>query len=382
MDTFDAAPLSYAPPSGRDLPDALARQAEAWVENPVLRQVLEAMEGFVILVNRQHQILMANVPFLRAAHVDEVLDLRGLRLGEVLGCIHVQEGRDGCGTSPACAGCGVAQAVSFAKQGQTRTCNEASLSCQTGHRWEALELRVHAAPLPEAGEGQLLLVCQDIRSEKRRDLLESVFFHDVLNTLGGLRGWVSALVQGLGDPARALSRVDHLSEVVIEEVRSQRLVSQAERGDLSLNLETLQAEGILQACAALAEEHPSSRDRRLQVAPGGPGWTVRTDASLLRRVVLNMTLNALEASPAGSVVTLAAHPDGDGLRFQVHNPGFIPPDIQGRLFQRSFSTKAKRGRGLGTYSMKLLGETYLGGRVSFTTDLEAGTCFALWLPRH
>ena len=50
-----------------------------------------------------------------------------------------------------------------------------------------------------------------------------------------------------------------------------------------------------------------------------------------------------------------------------------------KIFQRSFSTKGE-GRGLGTYSMKLLTERYLGGRVSFTTSADEGTIFKVALP--
>ena len=72
---------------------------------------------------------------------------------------------------------------------------------------------------------------------------------------------------------------------------------------------------------------------------------------------------------------------GYGGAFFVHNDEAIPREVQARIFQRSFSTKAQRGRGLGTYSMKLFGERYLGGEVSFTSTPEAGTEFAIVLPR-
>lgn len=367
----------YVPPEGRADGPELARQASAWVENPVLHQVLEAMEGFVLLINRQHQILHANVPFLNAVHVEEVMDLRGLRLGEVLGCIHVAEGSDGCGTSPACANCGVAQAVSCAKQRVEKVRYEAFLTCRQGHRWEALELRVHASPLPQAGDGQILMVCQDISGEKRREVLESVFFHDVLNSLGGLRGWVNVLTHGLGDRDRAVQKVDLLSARIIEEVRSQRLLAQAERGELQLQSEEIALDPFLVECAAQVEEHPAAKGKTVRPPASTPGIRLHADANLLRRVIVNMLLNALEATPAEGTVRLAVQLDP--LRIQVHNPTFIPPDIQGRIFQRSFSTKASRGRGLGTYSMKLFGETYLRGRVSFTSTPEAGTTFELAL---
>ncbi len=383
IDSMNMGPVQtpvYAPPTGRVGAEELAQQASVWVENPVLHQVLEAMDGFVLLINRQHQILIANLPFLKAAHVAEVMDLRGLRLGEVLGCTHVAEGSDGCGTSPACAQCGVAQAVSCVKQRGIRVSYEALLSCRQGHRWEAMELRVHASPFSEAGSDEILLVCQDISAEKRREVLESVFFHDVLNSLSGLRGWVNVLSAGLGDVDRAKAKLDLLSAQVIEEVRSQRLVTQAERGELALNSMELKAESVVRDCAALVQEHPAAKMKTVSVLPTSEGLRCHADPDLLRRVLVNMTLNALEASPIGGTVTLKVAVSAGVIHFQVHNSGCIPPGVQGRLFQRSFSTKATRGRGLGTYSMKLFGETYLGGQVSFRSAPEVGTTFELALP--
>jgi sensor histidine kinase regulating citrate/malate metabolism len=58
----------------------------------------------------------------------------------------------------------------------------------------------------------------------------------------------------------------------------------------------------------------------------------------------------------------------------------MPPEVQARVFQRSFSTKSQHGRGLGTYSMKLLAENYLRGKVSFLSEVESGTVFFLDLP--
>ena len=59
----------------------------------------------------------------------------------------------------------------------------------------------------------------------------------------------------------------------------------------------------------------------------------------------------------------------------------MPDEVQLQLFQRSFSTKGQTGRGIGTYSMKLLGERYLGGRVEFISRHPEGTTFTLSLPK-
>jgi sensor histidine kinase regulating citrate/malate metabolism len=50
-----------------------------------------------------------------------------------------------------------------------------------------------------------------------------------------------------------------------------------------------------------------------------------------------------------------------------------------QIFQRSFSTKGS-GRGIGTYSMKLLTEQYLGGEILVESSQENGTTFTVVIP--
>jgi hypothetical protein len=51
------------------------------------------------------------------------------------------------------------------------------------------------------------------------------------------------------------------------------------------------------------------------------------------------------------------------------------------MFQRNFSTKGP-GRGVGTYSVRLLTERYLGGQVSLLSSPESGTRFGLSFAKH
>ena len=72
-------------------------------------------------------------------------------------------------------------------------------------------------------------------------------------------------------------------------------------------------------------------------------------------------------------------PSKDGIC--VNNSAVVPQDVQLQVFQRSFSTKGAAGRGIGTYSMKLFGERYLGGEVGFVSRELEGTTFRLRLPK-
>jgi sensor histidine kinase regulating citrate/malate metabolism len=66
----------------------------------------------------------------------------------------------------------------------------------------------------------------------------------------------------------------------------------------------------------------------------------------------------------------------------VWNGGAIERSVASQIFKRSFSTKPGRGRGLGTFSMKLFGERYLGGVVSLHSTERDGTTFSITLPRE
>jgi signal transduction histidine kinase len=93
-----------------------------------------------------------------------------------------------------------------------------------------------------------------------------------------------------------------------------------------------------------------------------------------------MLTNAFEATPPKGQVRLHVEAERQALNFHVWNAVPIPQEVAMRIFQRHFSTKSEDGRGLGTFSMKLLGERVLGGQVSFTSTESKGTTFRFRLP--
>jgi sensor histidine kinase regulating citrate/malate metabolism len=101
---------------------------------------------------------------------------------------------------------------------------------------------------------------------------------------------------------------------------------------------------------------------------------------LLVRIMVNMVKNALEATPEGGAVKAWVKHGSAGCELRVWNAGTIAHDVAIQVFKRSFSTKSGRGRGLGTFSMKLFGERYLGGAVGFTSTEDEVTTFFIRLP--
>ncbi len=132
---------------------------------------------------------------------------------------------------------------------------------------------------------------------------------------------------------------------------------------------------------AFFARHPAVEGKKLKFSGFHPDITLYTDLPLLLRILGNMIVNALEAGQKGDRVKIRLQKKDNSLVFSVWNRQTIPPEIGGRIFQRSFSTKAGEGRGIGTYSMKILGERILGGTVDFDSSAETGTTFCFSLPR-
>lgn len=164
-----------------------------------------------------------------------------------------------------------------------------------------------------------------------------------------------------------------------EEIGAQRTLLQAESGELVLAPAEVGTLALLKEAVDLYRSHPVAEGRVLCLDERAQDATVVSDRVLLLRVVCNLIKNALEACREGQTVTVGCTAADGMAEFWVHNAGFMPREVQLQIFQRSFSTKGL-GRGLGTYSVRLLTERYLKGSVSFTSSAEFGTTFRVRCP--
>jgi signal transduction histidine kinase len=293
-------------------------------------------------------------------------------VGEAVNCINAFKSEGGCGTTEFCCTCGAVNAMVEAK---TELKSEKECRILTANN-NAFDLRVKATQLDIEGEMTTIFTLNDISSEKRKQTLERVFFHDVLNSAGGISG-LSEIMPDINDRTELMEvaeMISRASENLISEIQAQRYLVAAENGDLTVENYEIESFKILKDQADLYSKHEIIGNKYISIHKESENIIVTTDAVLLRRIIGNMIKNALEASLPETVVTISSKKNKEVVRFSVHNGTYIPRDVQLQLFQRSFSTKGI-GRGLGTYSMKLLGEKYLKGKVGFESTIENGTTF-------
>jgi len=365
-------------PAGRASHAELQQESGQIANSELIATLLDAMPDFLLVLNRYRQIVTVNQRLLKAFGVENPESMLGLRPGEALSCIHFKDGPDGCGTARNCAVCGAVIAI-LASQ-ETGLPQQRECQLMMGSDCAALDLDVLATPVVIEGEPFTVLALRDISSEKRRYVMERVFFHDISNSVGGIRGLASLLQEG-NSPASEeeyKSWLVTLADNLIEEISHQRRLLDAERGAYIPSFEPVVLSELLHDVRRLYENHERVPGRKLELDEP-PACILTTDRPLLRRIIGNMVLNALEASKIGDTVTIWTHCSAEHVQIHVTNPGEMPLEVQLHLFKRSFSTKEKEGRGLGTYSMMLFGERYLGGKVSFRCT-SGMTTFTIELP--
>ncbi len=377
--SLSGAPLStHFASAERSTSEELRLQAEACLSHPVASFLMQALDGLVLILDVHRQVLATNERVLQV--VDGTPDATlGRRPGEVFGCVHVPGSPGGCGTNHACAHCGAVLAVLEAQRTNEPVQSECLLTLRHGESTESVEFEIVASPLVVGPHQFIAVVLHDLSAVKRRDALERLFYHDVANLMQGIRGWADLLASGVSTSRDTAQKLAHLTDLLDRELKSHQAMTQAEHGELKPRVRAVLPLEILVDVGDLLSRHALARDRDVEILPA-PEALIHTDPELLSRVVLNMAVNAVEASFMGETITLSAQFEGPDIRFQVHNPGEIPEEIRTRIFQRSFSTKGTSGRGLGTYAMKLFGENVLRGKVGFDTG-PGGTTFWILIAR-
>lgn len=381
-------PITEFAPAERMPIDVIHQQAGEVSRMPLTLDALNSLINYVFILNPQRQIVFASNNVRALLPNGNGQEILGKRPGELLGCVHSDDSEGGCGTTIFCQECGAAKAILASLAGR-RDIQECHLTriVRTGD--EALDLLVSATPIQVGQETFCLLAILDISHLKRRQALERVFFHDLINYGGGLERLTEMLneapIQDIPEETRAdLQMLQSGLHDMMEEIRTQRELAAAENGELQVHCKPVYTNAVLVELIQFYRKHPVTQDRRLNLATDSAAVEFPTDPTLLKRVLGNLIKNALEATPSGQIVTAGWEDQGGLVRFSVNNPGIMPRSVQLQIFNRSFTTKGT-GRGLGTYSVKLLTERYLGGTVSFTSNPEhpeEGTTFFIILPKR
>ena len=238
------------------------------------------------------------------------------------------------------------------------------------------------APIPIETRDEIGVLAQTLEEtraalrarDERMQMMLAGIAHEVRNPLGGLELYAGLLRDALaGQPerldevARIEREVGHLKAVVSEFLEFARRPSP--------RLEAVSLRPLFEEI------------RELTAVPGGAtiaveaadGVAVRADAVQLRRVLLNLTRNAVTAARAGRVA-LGAAAQGDRVRIEVRDDGpGVPPELREKIFAPFFTTREK-GTGLGLAFVREIVRDH-GSEVDVRDAPGGGSVFSFGLPR-
>ena len=357
--------------------ETINEQKNFFLDNNRTTYLLDKVPDVVLILNEYRQIIYSNNNLLRLIDAEIIDTVYGKRPGEVLNCIHSKENLLGCGTAEFCNECGAYKAI-ISSTGGVKDVQECRIIQEgTGI---AFDFRVYTTPIEIDSRNFVMFSIVDISNEKRKEVLERTFFHDLVNIAVGIKSIMDILEIDLPDELSKYRKLIKTSATrLLEEINAQKQLIAAENYSLILDNKYICSKEIICEVVSLVEFYDFVENVEIKIADDMEDFIIFSDKVLLRRVITNLMKNAIEAEYPDGEVTIGCYLDNDEARFWVKNKSVMTKDVQLQLFQRSFSTKG-RGRGIGTYSVKLLTEKYLGGRVDFSSSEEKGTIFNLYYP--
>jgi two-component system sensor histidine kinase FlrB len=254
-------------------------------------------------------------------------------------------------------------------------------------RW----VSVSASELDPTG-GRVVLLSDVTEAYRMREQLER---HQKLSAMGEM---AAGLAHQLRTPlATALLYAGNLTRERLSDSDRQRFAEKAmaRLKDLERMIQDMltflrgapsgrEAIALRELVAELAQiMEPQMADKHVQFRVDLPSTRVhvRGDRKALCGALLNLLENALQASAAGSVVTLVAGADAGRATIRISDQGEgMSSEVQRRLFQPFFTTRAE-GTGLGLAIMRSVVDAH-GGEVEVQSEPGRGTTFIVRLPLH
>ncbi|MFV0377270.1 MAG: sensor histidine kinase [Mangrovibacterium sp.] len=356
------------------------REDELSLQNSqFVKGLLSVTSSVVCVLNDQREVIFANEILINKYGLDLERDILGLPFGEVMNCVSLKSPGSVCGLTDKCKYCGANSSFNDFLNRHEPVVNEYRLVREVDGIVQQVDLEITVQPF-RMDSNYMIVSMVDITDLRRREILERIFFHDIINMAGSLSGVLELLKEPECRNDESFFEVAaSLSMQIVEEIKGQQHVLKAEKGELEVNVRQLKMDKFLEELCNKVKYSKEAFERHIDVFDFSGNASFVSDPVLLNRVVFNMAKNALEAIPRGDRIRIEAYKQSGTIRIEVHNNTVMDENVRNQLFQRSYSTKGKN-RGIGTYSMKLLGERYLKGQVNFSSSETSGTIFFIQIP--
>jgi signal transduction histidine kinase len=210
--------------------------------------------------------------------------------------------------------------------------------------------------------------------------------HDLKNPVNGIAMLVQLLRRKGPFTAmqqRSLTQIERTCRDLLRLIANVLEIGKIEAGRMPVTLEPIVLAELVDEIAAEYDPVASEVGRRLVIAVGTGGAPAHADRTLLKRVLVNLVVNALRHSGSPEVrIDALSGGRGTDVTLRVTDTGHgIPEDEQAHVFEKFETLRGHTtgDTGLGLHFCKLAVER-MGGRITLTSGTGAGTTFAITLP--
>jgi two-component system NtrC family sensor kinase len=228
-----------------------------------------------------------------------------------------------------------------------------------------------------------------LQSEKQASIgrLAAGVAHEINNPLTGVLTYSHMLLRrsDLSDDVRAdLETIAKATERVRKIVKGLLDFSRQTK----LNPEPTDVNGLVNSAINLLQNQALVRGINLKFMPGENLPMLTLDPSLLQSVIMNIIINAFDATNSGGTITVSTgiglitqRGEQKGVEILISDTGCgIPPENLDKLFDPFFTTKeVGQGTGLGLAVSYGIIERH-GGTIIVQSEVGTGSTFTIWLP--
>jgi signal transduction histidine kinase len=209
--------------------------------------------------------------------------------------------------------------------------------------------------------------------------------HEVRNPLVSVKTFLQLLPDNLEDP----DFVTNFRRVVLDEVRRMERLLDAvlQQAQPAPDAETSPCTAlgpVIESVGRLLEKRGQQKELTLTIDVGADLPPAAIGEDPLRQIVLNLALNAIEASRSGGRVRLSGvstrRDEAEAVDFVVDDEGpGVPDELRARLFDPFFSTRSERTGGLGLAVCSRLARE-AGASIQVESSPQGGARFRVCLP--
>ena len=228
------------------------------------------------------------------------------------------------------------------------------------------------------------------RSVNARKQMTADVAHELRTPLSLILGHAEAVHDGVLPPTpenfeiirEEATRLEHL-------VNDLRVLSLADAGELSINLQLVEPQRLLQDVVSTYQYQAQRKNVTLELELDAPLPTIEVDPGRMTQVLTNILDNALRHTPEGGKIVLSAREVGHQIELAIQDsgPGLRPQELQ-RIFDRFYRTDTSRqrdgsvpgGSGLGLAIAKSIVQAH-GGQLSAESEAGKGLKVIITLPR-